>query len=362
VEILSLKSHIERKIGFRIDSISGCRRLEALMKSNGIYVSYTTLSRILGLAKISANPRIGTLNELSLFIGFEDYYSFCNFYKENEDFNRIKLISGLELDVLLKNNEEKKAIDSWIKMKDEYPSVFAYNSQFICRHLFGRPERIDENIDYLLSHDEIALEILQLFVYEDDPYGHYDITLKRLVQSNKSLDELEVFYNLFHARKTILKGNKSKINLHINDNLHFHLISRFYEIELLLKKLSDKEIIERTNRIISLVQIENDSDKSFAYIGRWCRGLIMTDKNNLLENNSAWKQKCLLLVEKKDGNMEFQVIIYCFLILTYKVSSSLDFMQRGQWGNAKIESNLMFSKAFGKTEAHQFFKEVLGYK
>ncbi|MFY7970949.1 MAG: hypothetical protein ACOVOO_03340 [Flavobacteriales bacterium] len=362
MNLSSLQTYIEQKIGFKLDSISSCRKLEFLMKSSGVYVSYTTISRIFGIANISARPRLTTLNELSQFVGYKDYNDFLSKNKQEEKLNQIKAITRLELEALFSKSKTIEAIDYWIRSQQEYPTVFAHNSQFICKQLFDNPKEDSISINYFLSKGNTAKEILQLFVFEDDPYGHYEKALQKLNFVNTDLCDFELFYNLFHARKKILKGKKIKVKPAIISNIQFHLKSRFNEIQILQKALSDKQILEQTNQILNLIQNDPSIDISLAFVGRWCRGLIMTNKYMLLKNHSTWKETCTRLVQTKDYNIEFQAAIFAFLKLTYDISSSLEFMIYGQWQNANIESNFLLSKALKKKEAERIYKDILGYK
>ena len=358
----AIKSQLEKKIGFPLDSISSCRRLESLMKVQGIYVSYTTLSRIFKLAQISASARESTLNELSKFLGYENFYHFSLNYSENEEMNRQRVISGLEIEAYLISNQEKKAIDYWISLREKHPKLYMYHSQSICKHLFDQKSDGYNGLEYLKTYDKIAHEIVQHFVYEDDPHGRYNQFVEQLILENKDFDDLRPFHNLYAARKEILKNNTTRKEIEINSNEHFHLTSRRFELELLLDQLTDQQIKERTQFILSLIKVESSTELSFAYAGRWCRGLLMTNKNNLLRNDNSWKNACEVLMQTNDFTLEFQVIIYCFLLSTYNVQSSLDFMYRGKWDNANLESNLHFSKAFAKYDAHTIFKKKLGYQ
>ena len=86
-----LKGALEQKIGFEINSIAACRRLEVLLINKGHYVSYTTLSRIFGLAKINTHARPSTLDELARYLGYTDYGSFLEINNEREESNRKKM-------------------------------------------------------------------------------------------------------------------------------------------------------------------------------------------------------------------------------------------------------------------------------
>ena len=356
-----LKSKLEIQIGFRIDSIASCRRLEQLLYDKGFFVSYTTLSRMFGLASISSKARSSTFDVLTNSLGFENYNQFDLAFSEQENVNREKVASGLELEALLIRNEPIKAIDYLISLKERFPSVFLYNTQIVCKYLFGHVNSSKKNIDYLLSFEDSSLEILQFFVYEDDPFGHYGEAIKRLYNQKNASNELLLFSQLFHARKDVLKGSKKKFNYKSSSLSNFHLSSRAIEINLLTNQIKRNGIIQQTEELLFLLSDEKNLEVAFAYVGRWCRGLIYTDKYLLLTHHSAWKEQCIALIQTKVINKEFQAIIYTFLTLTYGYIPSLDFMFQNNWENAKIESQLLLSLAFKNKTAFETYKKSLGY-
>lgn len=356
-----LKSKLEIQIGFRIDSIASCRRLEQLLYDKGFFVSYTTLSRMFGLASISSKARSSTFDVLTNFLGFDNYHQFDLAFSEKENVNREKVASGLELEALLIRNEPIKAIDYLISLKKTFPSVFLYNSQIVCKYLFGHVNSSKKNIDYLLSFEDSSLEILQFFVYEDDPFGHYGAALKRLYNQKNESSELLLFGQLFHARKDVLKGSKKKFHYKPSSLSNFHLSSRALEINLLTNQIKRNGIIQQSEEILFLLSNEKNLEVAFAYVGRWCRGLIYTEKYLLLTHHSAWKEQCIALIQTKEINKEFQAIIYTFLTLTYGYIPSLDFMFQNNWENAKIESQLLLSLAFKNKTAFETYKKSLGY-
>lgn len=365
IKLKILKKELEHKIGFSIDTVSSCRRLEQILKTEGKYVSYTTLSRIFGIANISATARESTLNELSQFLGFSHFESFIDNHAAKEHLNRIKVITNLEIDALLLRNQTEKAIDYLMDLKEKYPPVFRYHSQFICKHLFEKPEPAKKSIDHLLSFSSASEEIFQHFVYEDDPYGHYSKALKLLYTKYNKDENLLMFSTLFGARKTILKKQhhpSQHFDFDIPSDAHYHIVTRKLEIELLLGKFSKEEIHNRTDEIIDLIEKSSDNDLAFAYVGRWCRGLLFSNKHDLLKNHHKWREQCQRLLNFRVFNIEFQVIIFSFVQITYGIAESLDFMFRGRWENSKLESQLLLSLAFDKTAALKTYKKALGYR
>lgn len=356
-----LKLSLEQKIGFAISSIAACRRLESILINQAHYVSYTTLSRMFGLASIQAKTRSSTLDELARFLGYQNYGSFLLIYNEVDTFQKLNLEHQLKLETLLISGKERQAIDHILMLRNIYPSVYKQQTQSLAMHFFGKEKPAMEGIDYLLNSNELSLELFQHFVFEDDPYGHFSRTMVTFNKENQNNLEFGRFQNLFTLRKSILQG-KAKINFpKITYDTHFHLISRTYELELLLNKLTSKKIHSRTDEILHRMTDWKETDFALAFVGRWCRGLIYTEQYQLLKLHVAWKEQCIALLQIREINQEFQAVIYSFLVLTYGIHGSLTFMYQGNWENAKIESKLLLSLAFKQNDAFRTYKHLLGY-
>lgn len=359
--IVQLKSELEHKIGFRLDSIAACRRFEQILINQNLYVSYTTLSRIFGLALISANARSSTLDELANFLGYIDYDSFRQSHSEQQALYRMNIESQLILDSMLMSGNEMNAVDYLLELRETSPTIYKIQTQTLARHFFGHKIPAKEGICHLLSIEPLSIELLQFFVFEDDPFGHYENALARVKEKNVSNNDLALFHQLFSVRKNVLQGNKKMTCEEIPKESHYHLISRSFELDLLINNLHETNILNITEDILLRINEWKDVDLPLSYVGRWCRGLIYTNRYLLLKDHMEWKQQCIKLLQNQEINKEFQSVIYTFLVLTYGYHGSLEFMFKGNWENAKLESKLMLSLAFNKKEAFKTYKRVLGY-
>jgi hypothetical protein len=71
-EIILLKEALQKRTGIALDGVMGCKRLDTWLKLRGVYISYSTLSRIFGLATLHTSPREGTLNDLVSILGYSN--------------------------------------------------------------------------------------------------------------------------------------------------------------------------------------------------------------------------------------------------------------------------------------------------
>jgi hypothetical protein len=356
-----LKGALEQKIGFEINSIASCRRLETLLINKGHYVSYTTLSRIFNLAKINTLARPSTLDELTRYLGYTDYSHFLEINNEREASNRDKMEALLCVESLFLADNERGAIRQLMKFKREQPTAFGYTSQFVGNYLFGSQKEYSLAFQELLQYQGFTLDLLQLFVFEDDPFGHYAKLLKQLSLQQSTNVELSQFSELFVQRKALLLGHKKQLTFRTQDLSHFHLKSRSLELELLAKIHTKESILLETEEILHRITDWKEADYALAFVGRWCRGLIYTEQYPLLQYHIAWKEQCIALLQIREVNKEFQAIIYTFLALTYGYHGSLAFMYNGEWENAKLESKLLLSLAFKQHDAFKTYKRLLGY-
>ena len=77
-QIELLKERVERKFGSKINNVATLKLLLiSINKSSDLDLSYNTLRRFFGFLS-STKPNINTLNSLSQYLGFKNFYSFSN--------------------------------------------------------------------------------------------------------------------------------------------------------------------------------------------------------------------------------------------------------------------------------------------
>ena len=77
-QIRLLKENIERKFGSRVEDVATLKRLlVSINKNSDLALSYNTLRRFFGFLP-ATKPNINTLNSLSQYLGFKDFYAFSN--------------------------------------------------------------------------------------------------------------------------------------------------------------------------------------------------------------------------------------------------------------------------------------------
>lgn len=360
-----LKKELEKKAGFSLNSVRAYRIFEKILYDGGYFVSYSTLNRIFSISRNPVQPRSETLNILSRYLGFHDFEHFLSFCPKTDPFQENYYSSELEFKAYLLNKDYKSAIDLYHDVKNEISDSPIELTHIMGKQLFNQQKLDIEFLELLLKREKNGPYFIECFVYEDDPFDHYQWTLENIYQRASNPDEKAIFKSLFINRKNLLKGNYFEFEELDPQKLSFHLSARYFEMELLAqkaanKKLSSNYLIDRTNQLIQhLGKLKSDLEK-LALIGRWNRGLIYSNAYPLLKNHQEWYQLSLAAFQIAIDNLEFKAAIYAFLKLAHGLSLPLDFYKFNRYENAVSESQLILSMAFGNEKAVNAYRKYLG--
>ena len=359
--IIKLKIALEQRIGFTIDSIKACRRLEKILFERGFYVSDTTLSRIFSIAKETTVPRNETLNLLSKFLGYDNFDTFIHLKGKHDDDEELFVRKSLELKSYLLTEQYYKAIDLMQDFKEFDNDRYLYYTQDLGKAIFGKKERDPQLIAYLLDKDYSSHHFHQFFVFEDDPFGHFRWSIEEINSIGDKSEDRLIFENFYINRKRLLQGEKVKDLIKMDEKFHHHLHSRSLEMELLLNK-NRKWIRETTDMLMDRLKGEKDQNALLSYTGRWCRGLIYSGLQDELKSNEDWKDHCLHVFNLSARDLEFQAAVFAFLRLVHDEKLPLGFYLNNHWENALAESQLLLSIAFGEKKAVENYKKFLNMK
>lgn len=357
--ISSLKKALEEKIGFNIDSVKACRRLEQILLAQKLYVSDTTLSRIFSVSKRASQPRKDTLNLLSVFLGFEHFDAFQQKFPDYDE--ERYLIKSLELKSHLLNQQYYQAIDLMEELKKIAPKTYIFLTQDLGKALFGQRSRDEKAIAYLLERDYSTHHFHEFFVYEDDPYGHFAWSIENINSISNKSEKRILFEHYYLNRKKILRGEKIKDLIKSDEKIHYFIHSRYLELLLFMSK-NNKSILEIADSIKERLRHEKDPSALLAYCGRYCRGLLYKGQEQLLANDLEWKHLCLRSFDTNIIDLEFNAAIYTFIRKVHGEKLALDFYHNSRWDNALIESELMLSMAFNEKKTLNNYRQFLGFR
>jgi hypothetical protein len=333
--------------------------MEKMLYERGFFVSYTTLSRIFSVAKISAQPRGETLNLLSKFLGFDSFDSYIEYEmtsgEASEAFIRKSL--GLKSHLLVGNfTDVIDGIDSLKALNPEKSQLF---KQYLCNKVFGTENRDAELINYLLTKDFSSSILQDYIVYEDDPFGHFQWSLENLGNNNEKSTDRLCFEELFKCRKKIISGRKFVKIPPFDGDLHFELHSRYLELQI-LKCRSQKDLIKILELVIFSAGLNSEDTCKLSYASRACRGILYLKKIGFLKKMLDWRQFCLEAYGIIRQDLELKAPIFALLKIVYNENLPLDFYDNYHSENTLIESQMFLSMAFNEQEAVENYKRFLG--
>lgn len=361
----ALKSELEKKIGYALDSFKNCRRLENQLHKKGLYISYSSLARMFSVGNKTTVPRNTTLNELSVFLGYRSYEHFNQIFQNSSEELEEYTRKVLEMKSELFFGDRLKGLEQFIAIRKNYPKRSGWLCQDIALYLFNNQILPQKELEHLVAKGITEVNFMHYFIYEDDPFGHYEWFIRHASASEKQTDDFQNFKNLFLERKKILRGESLEQaqlpTLHINQSVH--LYSRILEIEVLQQAVyQPKNLVdffqERLNQTLKLVKNHSEYDKIIV-LGRLFRAACHAgiEKHVVLDEDT--KEFCVGVVNSNELEFEFKAPIYAVLKHYPTLNLSLAFYHKNRWKNAQFESEMLISKALGMKNVFHRYKNGL---
>ena len=359
----ALKSELEKKVGFALDSFKNCRRLENLLQHKGLYISYSSLARMFSVGNKTTEPRLSTLNELSVFLGYQSFEHFNQFNENSAEKLEAYTRKVLEMKSELFFGNRLKGLELFIDIRKKFGSLSDLLSQELALHLFNTKNLPKNDLEHLVAKGITEVNFMDFFIYEDDPFGHYEWFIQHASGAQKQSQDFQHFKNLFSQRKELLKGmtiDEKALPIQ-NINQSVHLYSRILEIEVLQMAANQPKNLlefyqERLDQTISLLKNRHEYDKIIV-LGRLFRAACHTgiDKKILLDNET--KQFCVEVINSNALELEFQAPIYAVLKNDPKLNLSLAFLHINYWKNAQFESEMLIAKALGLKKVYETYQK-----
>lgn len=361
--LVALKSELEKKVGFVLDSFKNCRRLEQLLQQQDAYISYSSLARMFSVGNKTTEPRLSTLNELSVFLGYESFEHFTNQFQNSSEELEEYTRKVLEMKSELLFGNRLKGLELFIDIRKNYPKLSGWLCQDIALYLFNNQQLPQKELEHLVANGITEVNFMDHFIYEDDPFGHYEWFIQYAGDAEKQSQEFTDFKNLFLERKKLLKG-KVKEQLHFpNLSLHqsVHLYSRILEIEVLQRAIqSSKNLVEFFQELLEqtlkLLKNRQDYDKIIV-LGRMFRAACHVGIDHSIILDEETKQFCVDVINSNGLEFEFMVPIYAVLKNNPTLNLSLAFYHNNKWKNAQFESEMLIAKALGLKKVYETYKK-----
>jgi hypothetical protein len=359
----ALKSELEKKVGFALDSFKNCRRLENLLQHKSIYISYSSLARIFSVGNRTTEPRNSTLNELSIFLGYQSYEQFQQFFENSSEELEAYTRKVLEMKSELFFGDRLKGLELFIDIRKKYGNLSDLLSQELALQLFNSQHLPKNELEHLVAKGITEVNFMDFFIYEDDPFGHYEWFLEHASRSEKQTSDFQNFKELYIERKRLLKGIFSDQNQfnQLTINKSVHLYSRLLEIEILQKAACQpKELVEffqeRLDQTIKLLANRHEYDKIIV-LGRMFRAACHSGIDNNIRLDQETKQFCMDLINSTALEFEFMAPMYAVLKNDPTLKLSLAFYQNNHWKNAQFESEMLIAKALGLKKVYETYNK-----
>lgn len=267
--IRELKARLEKTAALTIKEFSDCKDLSHIFSEQGIAISAHTFARLFGLLKSNHRPYTSTLNLICAFLGFDSFNAFCSIIANEvkdalyapQDLFDAGPYSLIALELSIANND-------WNGMRTILESVdktkFLYQDLVITLGNAVRTHPLQQQLlNELNTFDNGRWLFYECYVDEDDRNNYYSNALKNYYQSSNSKPGNQLFLECFLASKAIYSNQSAdlgKFNLiGIKDfplhELHFHEISRLFELHLLLDYLDNnlkKTLLTHLDKICAI--------------------------------------------------------------------------------------------------------------
>ncbi|MEY4573463.1 MAG: hypothetical protein RLZ10_2753 [Bacteroidota bacterium] len=360
--LIALKSELEKKVGFAIDSFKNCRRLENLLQQKGLYISYSSLARIFSIGNKTTQPRKSTLNELSVFLGYQSYEHFKKFFENSSEELEAYTRKVLEMKSELFFGDRLEGLELFIDIRKNHPDHSGWLCQDIALFLFNNQQLPQKELEHIVEKGIAEVNFMDYFIYEDDPFGHYEWFINHASKSEKQSQEFKNFQKLFLERKKLLRGNISEQTQipSLNINQSVHLFSRVLEIEVLQMAVNQpKNLVdfyqEKLDHTIKLLENRHEYDKIIV-LGRFFRAACHTGIDKKIKLDDGTKQFCVDIINSNGMEFEFIAPIYAFLKNDPTLKLSLAFYHNNYWKNAQFESEMLIAKALGLKKVFETYK------
>ncbi|MFY7943846.1 MAG: hypothetical protein ACOVNZ_04655 [Crocinitomicaceae bacterium] len=365
-EIILLKEELQKRTGIALDTVLGCKRLDAWLKLRGVYISYSTLSRVFGLASLSITPRERTLDELASILGFPNFKGFVSYAKKESQSPIIPFDLQFSFEHAISERKLTKAASIYLQMMEHSPSakVFAKDlSKALYKDLNESKKALSQ-----LSSSQVGREAFFLtFIDEDDLSGNYRKALNEYFLPNASLSERQ-FVQLYSLRKDTLRSEQVKIRivstLELESYENVHLKSRAHEMNLLKLKgvriVQHEDVIgQSADKAYQIFCESKNRSEELAVLGRFARGVLYTGGSKYLIEHKNVLTAMQSLLNQPVEDFEFKIPIYALLNQLNK-SNELVIPQSSSWPNAYYSSSLFLLNKEQRKLHEMFFKSNLG--
>jgi len=260
-----LKKLVETKIGRTVKTRGDCQLIsDTILESLDVEISYSTIKRVYGL-NASTKSNTKTLNTLSKFIGYNNYFHFIQTYNfennNNLNFQVFRIISKMDqLEIIELINDTKKSSENFnnfiiilirellhhknyklinkiFQLEALKYDTFSYSEVLYIGNSIGLLLRKQAKIDHILLNNTNFLSCVYLtFIDYSNLNGYYG-EWTEIINVNQPKKEIALFTGSLLEFRNFLNNKKLKEldeDLIYNKELHPILCSRLLASKLLV--------------------------------------------------------------------------------------------------------------------------------
>lgn len=208
-----LRKFVRIKTGFPIQTKPECEKLAELIYANtNVHISSSTLFRIF-ITKEDKKPYVNTLNGLSAFCGFKDWYDFENYVNEIEkfDFSYGKIFfKDKTVDSLLKLCIHNNQYDILLDYTRQFPDNLNYDMKIRIGYEFYNSllNNPNSNSDFFEKFNALPLireSFFELMADPDFQVKDYEYGLKCYLKNLKPIEKKKDFQDWIFANSLLFR-------------------------------------------------------------------------------------------------------------------------------------------------------------
>jgi hypothetical protein len=366
---------IETAVNRNIKSFPDAIWLSDTFKAKKISVSSSTIARLYGISAYSSKPFLSTLNQLAKFLEYDNWenyledqskYHFSSNIFLNEDPEGFSQ-SVLEMALYLKRYS---VVEKILEHYSYYENNLVHFSTANLIGKYVKKNNYDEELLLILAQSKAGKSLFYgCFVDEDNENNYFSKAIY-----NYYLPQVSDFDNTFFVTSYIVSQNiysgkpddkfvKQFLELTkktIVDDLHYHLLSRYFECNILIDGIKSQLQYNVNDYLNSITYYAYIREKNEWLLARSIRSLLHFGFKKELINHSEFNEivNTTIMKKRKTKNSAALYIIQLYWLwnnlddrFTYQpFHLSLDYLQGNSKEKLAIECATASLYAKGKTK------------
>jgi hypothetical protein len=328
-----LKAQLLRRTQINLSRPTDCQLLtEVISNSQGELINPITFKRIFGFVKYPFNPSLQTLNILTKYLGYQDWFEFEISCSDSLP------ISSNELAIYLSFFE----FDSINRIEEHDGGVQSFSRKIALRFRED-PETFKQVIPKLARNSFAQTFFIEHFPDYDNLVGYYHLLYEAYLK-NKKTNEAQLYGNCMLFLKALWTFNKREAKVYIRHidsftlpkNIHPYITGRIYACKLIYNHFfGDQklipELIEEFKFKTAILPIDGNHFRDFPaahYI--FCEALFLTKQY----------QSCILVAE--EAFSKFQIRTEFIRKGYYRQMQIFWYLSKCKLGESEIKDEFLF--------------------